>query len=209
MKSLLTVTAGLLVLALPLHAQRMGQANANAPTVGQSIEFKAGTVEVKYTAIVWGKIMDTVTDKEKGERARRQINNAPEPLGTLKNSADTSIGGKAVAAGDYKLFFAINGDLKWNLKLVGPSTIEIPLDLKDVSEDHKRLTLAITAGDSDNSGRLHVAFGKQRASLDVKPGAGEKKAEPAAGEKGEKKGGDKNEAPKRQGSFFQVLTGSF
>ena len=174
MKSLLVPALLAFATVAPVSAQKMGSANSNAPSCTSSITAGDMTVEVKFFSIVWGKTMENLTS-EKGEAIRTRVNNSAEkaPLGELKTNADIMLGGKAVKAGSYSLFFTIDKDLKWHLNLAAKdgAKMDWTLDLKDSGHELKRLHVGITAGDEAGSARLNVGFGKQWGMVAIAAGA--------------------------------------
>ena len=176
MKTLASATLALALCAAPAMAQFQGSSNTNAPTIEQSIQLGDATLAVSYKAITWagGRTMEAAMDKDKGARMRERINGGAEksPLGSLKASSDFTIGGKTLAAGDYKLFFNIDDDLKWHLiASAGEKKVDLLLPLEESPKQHARLIVAIIAGEKDGTGALAVAFGKQQCKVDLAPAA--------------------------------------
>jgi hypothetical protein len=108
------------------------------------------------------------------------------PIGSLETSDDLTIGGKTVAAGDYKLYFTIDDDLSWHLVLAaseeGGAKFDWKLDLTETKSVATRLCVNLGAGEKDGTGVLGIAFGKMGCSIPV---GGEKTAE-KGNQKGEK-----------------------
>ncbi len=180
MRTLASASLALALCAVPVSAQKMGSANTNAPSIEQSIKLGDDTLTLTYTAITWagGQMMEAAMDKDSGGRARQRINNTAEkaPLGTLKASADFDIGGKAVAAGEYKLFFTIDDDLKWHMVAAsGDKRVDWTLPLEESDKHRSRLIVALIAGDEDGTGALAIAFGKQNCKVELAPGGGQGK----------------------------------
>lgn len=178
------VSTGLVVLSLcaPAAAQRMGSTNRAAPTVTESIEFKDGPkLEVSYQSITWagGQMMRRLMDKEGGAGAREGFNRRAvgSPLGTVAASAGFTLGGKAVDAGEYDLYFTIDEDLKWHLVLASKTTDGPPIDwalpLEDTDNHRSRLGIDLGAGDEDNTGVLRISFGTKHCAVAFAPGEGE------------------------------------
>ena len=157
MRQLLLAAVTMAALSLPLAAQRGGSANRSSPKVGQSIEFTGGaSVEIKYRALTWagGQFMERL----KTDRGREQTNAdlKANPTGTLTCSADVSLGGQAVKAGTYKLYFEVDAqtafhlvlandagaETKWKLNLAEGNDVNTrparPPDTTTVSDDRSR-----------------------------------------------------------------------
>ncbi len=178
MKKLLPLVLGL-VLAVPAAAQRMGSTNANAPTISQKIDFADGSkLSCEYLAITWasGRTMTAIMDKEKGERTRTRVNGSAKdsPLGEFSTSSAVTVGGTAVPAGEYKVYFTIDNDLAWSINLAAEQTITIKLPLQETPMDSKRLLLGLYAGEGEAAG-LYVAFGKHSCDLPIQKAKAEKK----------------------------------
>ena len=173
MRTSLLVAIGFAMLTCPAFAQKMGSANRNAPSVTQSITFAGKqTIELTYTAITWAEGNWAKAVESKDDSMRKMINDQADktPLGSLKVSADTMIGGKKVAAGTYKLAFTLSDTYQWTLVLAGDKEkLSWPLDLKDGEggKQMKRLTLALQAGDKDTNATIHIAFGTKRGEIPV------------------------------------------
>ena len=173
MRTLLLVALGVSLMSGSVFAQKMGMANKNAPTVTQSITFAGKqSLELTYTSITWAQGEWAKAIESKNADMRKAINETAEkqPLGTVKLSADMMIGGKKVAAGSYKLAFTLTDTFTWQVTLAGDKDkITWALDLKDAEggKQAKRLTLALTAGDTDTTAVLHVAFGTKRGEVPV------------------------------------------
>lgn len=172
MKSLTLALAFLATLAVPAAAQRMGMANRNAPTIEQQITFHTGaSLQITYTSLNWaqGKFMENVSN----ERFRTQVNdNAKQnPLGTVVLSHAMTIGGKAVAAGEYGLHFLLSDDGKWVLTLSHKNTegdvelIQWPLSLEKSMAKMTRLTIGLSADESVTACQVHLMFGDQYAMV--------------------------------------------
>ncbi len=172
LKRLFTAAAILVVISSSAFAQRMGSSNRFAATVGQTIAFGDKTIELSYTAITWGGGQWAAQLADEGARAgmRDAINKSAEktPLGTLKLSTGIAIGETKVAAGTYKVAFTIDEKFTWQVSLIGEAaTVTLPLTLKTVEDDQKRLALGIRAGEKDFTAELLIAFGKSRCVLPV------------------------------------------
>jgi hypothetical protein len=164
-------------LAAPGTAQRMGSSNSDAPTVTQTIQFakQSSPVEIKYTAVTWadGKTMEAIANKENGARTRQRINNSAKnsPLGSFSTPVAITLGGKAVPAGEYKLYFNVDDDLKWHLILGAASEdgdeteLKWKLDLKDTPKHVQRLQIVMTAGDKSDTANLEITFGKMSTTV--------------------------------------------
>jgi len=172
LKSLVGAAVLGLVATTPAHAQKMGRANQNAPTVTQKIEFGSDSIEIRFTSITWaaGQWAGQLADEATRGDFRARINDAAEkaPLGSLKTSLDLTLGGQKVAAGSYKVGFMLDDAFKWQIVLISDAgKIAVPLDLKDVEHEYKRLTIGLGAGEKDRSADIMVAFGKSRCSMAV------------------------------------------
>jgi hypothetical protein len=174
MKSLVVSAFLALCAAAPASAQKMGSTNANAPRCTTSITAGGMTVEIAFTSITMaaGKTMEQI-NSEKGEATRTRINASAEknPLAELKTSSDITVGGKAVKAGTYAMFFTIDEKMKWHLNLASKDgKIDWTLDLKDAPE-MKRLHIILGAGDEDGTAKLTIGFGKKICHVAVAGGA--------------------------------------
>jgi hypothetical protein len=173
MRTSLLVALGIALMTCPVFAQKMGMANRNAPTVTQSITFAGKqTFELSYTSITWAQGEWAKAIESKNADMRKAINDTAEkqPLGSAKLSADMMIGGKKVAAGNYKVMFTLTDSFGWQLTFAGDKEkITWALDLKDAEggKQAKRLTLALGAGDTDTTGVIYVAFGAKRGEIPV------------------------------------------
>jgi hypothetical protein len=177
--------ATVLALALPLAAQQGGSANRAVPKATQGLEFANGcSIEITYRSLTWaqGRFMDRL----KTETGRTSTNNnlKANPTGSMTVSKDCTLGGKAVKAGTYKLYFEVDADVAFHLVLEndGGEQTKWKLDLKQGDEMNSRLTLVLTAGKGDTDGSLAVAFGTMAGSLPLSGAAA------AANASGEKKG---------------------
>ena len=172
LKRLCTALAVIVVCSSSAFAQRMGSSNRNAPTVGQTITFGDKTIELSYTAITWagGQWAAQLADEATRGDMRAAINKSAErtPLGTLKLATGIAIGETKVAAGTYKVAFTIDEKFGWQVSLIGEAaTVTLPLSLKTVDDDQKRLALGLRAGEKDFTAELVIAFGKSRCLLPV------------------------------------------
>jgi hypothetical protein len=161
-----------LAVALPAVAQVMGSSNNNAPKITQSIAFGSDTIEISYTSITWGggQWATQLADESTRAATRARINASAEkkPMGALKCSSAIVVGTQKVAAGSYKLEFLLDEACKWQLVLVGETgTVTCPLDLKEGTEESKRLRVGVRAGEKDFTAELVVGFGKSRGILPV------------------------------------------
>lgn len=170
--------ASLLLLVVNANAfgQKTGRANANAPKVSQTLTFGKETIKLDYTSITWadGQWAKQLSDEATKAAAKANLNKVAEkePLGSFETSVAVTIGGQKVAAGAYKLRFTLDDNYKWQIVLVGDAaSVTLPLDLKPVEEESKRLRVGLLAGEKDNTGEIHVAFGKQRCHMAVAPDA--------------------------------------
>ncbi len=168
MRQLLLAAVTMAALSLPLAAQRGGSANRSSPKVGQSIEFTGGaSVEIKYRALTWagGQFMERL----KTDRGREQTNAdlKANPTGTLTCSADVSLGGQAVKAGTYKLYFEVDAQTAFHLVLANDAGAETKwkLNLAEGNDVNTRLTLTLTAGKTDKEANVGIAFGKMACSV--------------------------------------------
>src|SRR5262245_39987456 len=169
------VAAAALLLAaasLPALAQVSGSSNRNAPKITQSIAFGNDTIEVVHTSITWGEGQWAAQLENEATRAaaRARINGNAEksPMGSLKCSVAIQIGSQKVAAGSYKLEFLLDEAFKWQLVLVGDAgNVTLPLEMKTVDEERKRLHVGIGAGEKDFTAELAIGFGKSRCKLPV------------------------------------------
>jgi hypothetical protein len=171
-KSLIGAALLALVATTPAHAQRMGSANRNAPTVTHKIEFGSDAISVKFTSITWaaGQWAAQLANEATREGFRARVNQAAEaqPLGSLDTSLDVTLGGQKVAAGSYKLAFTLDDAYHWQIQLTSDAgKVVIPLALKETEHESKRLVLWLGAGDQDRSAEVTVAFGKSRCALPV------------------------------------------
>ncbi|MEZ5963970.1 MAG: hypothetical protein R3F56_09020 [Planctomycetota bacterium] len=189
MRSSLFAATAALFLSLPIAAQRGGMANRNTPTVTQSIAFTNGnSVEVKYRAITWaqGRWMNAL----KNEQGRETINNdlKANPTGSLTTAKDMTLGGQVVKAGDYKLYFQVDDEVKFHLVLADEAGTEIKwkLDLTETKTENTRLALTLTAGKGDNDANFGVAFGTMACSVNMLSTADKSAKEAAAPAKGDK-----------------------
>ncbi len=187
MRQLLLAAVTMAALSLPLAAQRGGSANRSSPKVGQSIEFTGGaSVEIKYRALTWagGQFMERL----KTDRGREQTNAdlKANPTGTLTCSADVSLGGQAVKAGTYKLYFEVDAQTAFHLVLANDAGAETKwkLNLAEGNDVNTRLTLTLTAGKTDKEANVGIAFGKMACSVglstEAAPAAAPVKKEEAA-----------------------------
>ena len=171
--------ASLLLLVVNANAfgQKTGSTNRNAPKVSQTLTFgKDSTIKLDYTSITWGegqwaKQLEVEATKA---AAKANLNKAAEnqPLGSFETNVALTIGGQKVAAGAYKLRFTLDDNYKWQIVLAGDAaSVTLPLDLKQVDDESKRLRVGLLAGDKDSTGEIHVAFGKQRCRIAVAPDA--------------------------------------
>lgn len=166
----------LLVVNATAFGQKTGMSNRNAPKVSQSMVFGEQTIELSYISITWGEGQwaKQIGDDAAKAAARERLNKLAEsaPLGTFKTSVALTVGGQKVAAGEYKLRFTLDDKFKWQIVLASDAaTVTLPLDLKSVDEESRRLRVLLLAGDKDNTGEIHVAFGKNRCTLPVAPDA--------------------------------------
>lgn len=155
-------------LALPAAAQRGGSANRNTPTVGQSIAFTNGcSVKIEYRSITWakGRWMEGLKAEQGRESANRDMK--ANPTGSLSASKDITLGGKSVKAGEYKLYFQVDADVKFHLVLADDAGTETKwmLDLAETSDVNSRLTLTLTAGKNDTDANLGVGFGTMAGTV--------------------------------------------
>jgi hypothetical protein len=172
-----TVTAAAVCMAMPATAQRMGSSNRNAPTIVQSIQFPDGAkLVVEYVSITWakGRTMEgLMSDEGAANRQRFNENAATSPLGSVEASTAFELGGVAVPAGKYSLYFTIDDDAKWHLVLADKAdakkNLEWTLDLQEGGHHRSRLAVDIDAGDDGSSGMLMIAFGDKHASVPFAP----------------------------------------
>lgn len=192
MRQLFLVATTLVALSLPLAAQRGGSANRSAPKVGQSIEFAGGaSVELKYRSLTWagGQFMERL----KTDAGREQTNAdlKANPTGTLTCSTDVTLGGTAVKAGTYKLYFEVDAQQSFHLVLANEAGAETKwkLTLAEGNDMNTRLTLTLTAGKSDKEANVGIAFGKMSCTVGLStaaagnaaPAKKQEAAAPAAG----------------------------
>ena len=123
MKTLIPIAAAVALLAIPVTAQKMGHSNANAPTVGQSLNLaEKGTVELSYTSITWanGTWAKQLADEATRDAMRTRINDGAKaaPLGTLTTSVDLVINHVPVSAGTHQLAFTLNERFQWQIVLI-------------------------------------------------------------------------------------------
>ena len=163
-------------LCAPAFAQLQGMANNGAPTVKQTVTNGDAKFTLDYTSITWaqGQTMTRLMDKEKGVRARQQINQGAKdnPLGSFSTSVDVTIGTLKVPAGEYKVGFTINDNLEWEINFMGKTTLtmKLPLmDQKDKDMQHKRLLCSLFAGEDKGAG-VYIAFGDKWCILNIAPG---------------------------------------
>lgn len=174
MKCLVAVALAL-VITVPVAAQKMGSSNNAAPVVGSKIMMgESLTLEISHTSITFskGNFLKAATDPQRGERMRKRINDTAEsaPLGDVKVAGDAMIGGKKVVAGAYKMFFTIDKDAKWTMFMKSDAArIEWLLDLKETKSKSTRLSVAISAGEKDNTAVLDVRFGNLEGTVAVEP----------------------------------------
>ncbi len=163
MKHLLTLTAGITLLAIPLDAQGTGPANQNAPTVHGGITFaNSATVELKYKSITWAQGQWANALAAKDENTRESINNDAKntPIGELKTSVELELGGVKVAAGVYKLAFSLDEDFAWVMTVSNDdATHRWKLELKESDARINRLRISLQAGEQDNACALRIIFG--------------------------------------------------
>lgn len=170
--------ASLLLLVVNANAfgQKTGSSNRNAPKVSQTLTIGKETIKLDYTSITWGEGQwaKQLADEATKAAAKANINKAAEnqPLGSFETSVAITIGGQKVAAGAYKMRFTLDDNYKWQIVLAGDAaSVTVPLDLKQVDDESKRLRVGLLAGEKDNTGEIHVAFGKQRCHIAVAPDA--------------------------------------
>ena len=165
----------LLVVNATAFGQKTGSSNRNAPKVSQTLTIGKETIKLDYTSITWGEGQwaKQLSDEATKAAAKANLNKAAEEaLGSFETSVAVTIGGQKVAAGAYKLRFTLDDNYKWQIVLVGDAaSVTLPLDLKPVEEESKRLRVGLLAGEKDNTGEIHVAFGKQRCHIAVAPDA--------------------------------------
>ena len=200
----LAIPALLVILsAAALPAQITGRANTNAPTITTTIEMDNGTsITLQYRSITMarGAFLKALTDEQRGAAQRQRLKDTAEgaPLGSLKTDKDIELAGKKVPAGDYKVMFTMDEELKWHMTLARettpaaegeepkqePAPIDIVLDLKDGDEERPRLTLTLMAAENANAAELKVAFGKQRGHLTVSTPGSEQREDRRGGQGG-------------------------
>ncbi len=100
----LLLPTSLLVLAMPLCAQKMGHSNTHAPVIRQTLDMGGkAAIQLSYTAITWasGTWASALKDPEKRGRMRERINAAADsdPLGSFAVDKPLRIAGKLVPAG--------------------------------------------------------------------------------------------------------------
>ena len=168
------VVAALLVACTgtPALAQRMGSANRNAPQVTQGITLGAAKLDLNYTSITWasGQWAAQLANDASKAAFRDNLNAAAAkaPLGALTTTAAFTIGGQKVEAGTYKLAFTLDDKYQWQITLSNDAgSVVIPLPLKTVEEDSRRLVTSLRAGEQDFTAEIVVAFGKSRCALPV------------------------------------------
>lgn len=175
MRTLLAASLLLALLAAPASAQLAGGNNRSAPTVTQKVTFfgDAG-IGIEYRAINFAK--GAFLERLKGNAEfRARINElAPRsPLGKVTVARGVAIGGHAVAAGTYSLYFLVGDEMGWTMVLAPAEgeAVKVPLALKEVDRLSKRLELSLGARESDEEAGLTIAFGNVRGELVVKEAA--------------------------------------
>lgn len=108
-------------------------------------------------------------ERLKTDRGREQTNAdlKANPTGTLTCSADVSLGGQAVKAGTYKLYFEVDAQTAFHLVLANDAGAETKwkLNLAEGNDVNTRLTLTLTAGKTDKEANVGIAFGKMACSV--------------------------------------------
>ena len=173
MKTLIPIAAAIALLAVPVTAQKMGHSNANAPTVGQSLNLaEKGTVELSYTSITWanGTWAKQLANEATRDQKRSEINEAAKsaPLGSFTTSVDLVINHVPVSAGTHQLAFTLNERFQWQIVLIKDGKqAALRLSLAANPIQSKRLVLALIAGDEDFTGRMFVTFGDRAAQFSI------------------------------------------
>jgi hypothetical protein len=193
--------AALLGLAavLPAGTARAQNANDDAPTARQSLEFTDGTkIEVAYRQLALGggnSFKSLMTKDARGAGMRRIYNERylPQHLaGKLELSRAMVLGGHELAAGAYGFTFRIDENLAWHFVVQkdGKDVCDLPLPAKsDTAQMSSRLSIQpIATSHRESSGYLAIAYGPLAAQVEFAP-AGQRGAEgapesqPAAHEK--------------------------
>lgn len=165
-----TLTLGLLLVANPVLAQRMGHANTHAPEIRQSIKLgDRGEIEISYQSITWasGTWAKALKDPATRDAMRDRINStaAEQPLGSFATDKNLEIGGQPVPAGKYAMHFQLNLDFAWQLVLTSEQKIALDLKFEQGKKVRNRLRVNLNAGDENFTAILEVAFGAKRCEL--------------------------------------------
>lgn len=182
MRTLFLALPLLATLALPLQAQGGGSANRRSPKVTQAIAFtNECSVEITYKSLTWAQGRWTEMVKQERGRERLNADSQANPLGSLKASKAFTLGGKAVAAGDYKLYFKADDNADWHLVLEPEKgdALTWKLDLADSKNRHTRLSIVILAGESDDAANVNIHFGTMACSVAMVARAEESDKKPA------------------------------
>ncbi len=175
LRRLATLVGAVVLLSAPAMAQKMGSTNKNAPAIRQTFTVGNQSIELGYTAITWagGHWAAALKDETSRGEWRVRINEsaAKSPLGSLKVTTALNVGGVKVEPGAWKVGFTLNDEFAWQVTLVGETgtTVQVPLVLKEVDENSKRLMLALAAGEEDGTAKIVVAFGNARCNLAISP----------------------------------------
>lgn len=161
------------------RAQLTGTINAKAPRLSTRIDFaKDSMLELRYTAIAYGKGYWRLLPGRKGEHAAFNRLAAQKPIGTVATTNHVVACGNLIPPGSYDLYFTINRDQCWELNLrkqggEGPVPINWHMHTQPTPKLQKRLLLGIEPTGQPNAALFRFAFGTQVLTIPLELRDGE------------------------------------
>lgn len=161
----LAVSLGVIALSASAGAQVTGSINEKAPRLSTRIDFANGSmVELRYTAIAYGKGSWRMLPGRKSQHAEFNANATRKPIGTVTTTTHVIACGNVIPPGRYDLYFTINADQCWELNLrrqrgEEPIPIIWHMHAKPTRALHKRLRLALEPTKETHLVSFRFAFG--------------------------------------------------